>query len=116
MLPMGPRAEKTASRRILGPGSSVSGIPLIDEVQVGIKIKGLPMIAIQYGEETGERFVRSGTRIQIDIILSDLMGCFLDDSSVLFDRQIAPRNCVTLDGVAPQSRVENEIWCRSWDL
>ena len=74
------------------------------------------MIAIQYGEKAGERFERPGTRIQIDNNLNDLVGCFLDDSSMLIDPLIAARNYVSRDRMLPHARAENDLWCRAWDL
>ena len=84
--------KKINSAKIVGPHFPRSGIAMTESNCHERKCMGMQMIAIQYHDEP--RIQRTGTRIQIDIVLNDLVGCFLDDSVVHFDRQSRLRNCL----------------------
>lgn len=74
------------------------------------------MIAIQYGNEPTAPIARRHARIQIDIVFSDLVGCFLDDSSVLLDRRTAVANATNANFANIIYSTKQDLWCRAWDL
>jgi hypothetical protein len=115
-LSRGQKTEKTKIPESFGPARFDPGIPLV-EASNQLKRREIPMIAIQYGNEPTAPIERRHARIQIDIILSDLVGCFLDDSSVLLERRTAlAANNVNANSANVVYPTKQEMWCRAWDL